>query len=262
MYDPWRKVGRVETDDIMKPWPFHPLAKPNYGDMGEKYLPFPSREIQAVISYDDSDPKVTDIYNPGVGIYPWADDADFAFPSVFGHFPQPGGGKTFEDYKKYKGPNPDAQGRYRNDGDLDIQMAVSCDGIHWIGWIAVLISNWGRTEVPIANSCSSCRDGSAEAAKSTSIISRRTIPTENSGGSNGLGIWGAVMRVVQRLDGFVSVDTDYHGGEPHHALGNLSGPSPGAKPERRHPPEKRAWKWKMRRGNRSKDTQRKTAMKW
>ena len=65
MYNPWRKVGRVETDDIMKPWPFHPLAKPNYGDMGEKYLPFPSREIQAVISYDDSDPKVTDIYNPG-----------------------------------------------------------------------------------------------------------------------------------------------------------------------------------------------------
>ncbi len=212
MYDPWRKVGRVETDDIMKPWPFHPLAKPNYGDMGEKYLPFPSREIQAVISYDDSDPKVTDIYNPGVGIYPWADDAYFAFPSVFGHFPQPGGGKTFEDYKKYKGPNPDAQGRYRNDGDLDIQMAVSRDGIYWDRMdrrpYIELGPDGGPDSKLLLIMPGSIRRGGE--------IYQYYIATNYShgelGGFKRTRNLGAVMRVVQRLDGFVSVDTDYHGG--------------------------------------------------
>jgi hypothetical protein len=45
--------------------------------------------------------------------YPWAEQAYFLFPPACRHFPEP------------------PVGRYGNDGLLDIQVAVSRDGVHW-----------------------------------------------------------------------------------------------------------------------------------
>ncbi len=209
--NPWRKVGRIEMDNILSPWPYEKSSNLNLF-AGPKRLPSVTDQIPTVLSYDKFDPEVTDIYNPGVEYYPWAQDAYFAFPSVYRHFPQAGGGRTFDDYKKYKGPNPDGQGRYINDGVLDIEMAVSRDGIHWdrmdrrpyIGLgtegspdsrIEFILVGWIRRGGEIYQYYLGKNYSHGQ------LISLKRVRN-----------LGAILRVVQRLDGFVSVDTDYHGG--------------------------------------------------
>ena len=39
-WDPWRKVGRIETDDLTKAWSMNPIEKPNYL-WGPERLPLP-----------------------------------------------------------------------------------------------------------------------------------------------------------------------------------------------------------------------------
>ncbi|MCX7598205.1 MAG: hypothetical protein N2512_04985, partial [Armatimonadetes bacterium] len=87
---PLRKVGRTETDDLLSPWPY---------------------DFHHAITYDELDPWETDVYTPCVMQYPWAEDAYFAFPSMYYHFPPP------------------PKSKYENDGLLEIQLAVSRDGV-------------------------------------------------------------------------------------------------------------------------------------
>ncbi len=111
IWDPLRKVGRVETDDIMKPWPYRSLGADAYFIWGKENVAVPSREFSVAFGYDAEDPVPSDHYNPAAVEYPYASHAYFAFPSAYMHFPDP------------------PIGKYGNDGVLDIQMAVSRDGL-------------------------------------------------------------------------------------------------------------------------------------
>ncbi|WP_422931454.1 hypothetical protein [Singulisphaera sp. PoT] len=105
-----RRVGRIETDDLLKPWPFRqtdPLLSP------------PSPEnIQAVLSVDEHDNPHSDLYTNAACLYPYAQDVYLMFPSVFRHF-----SPRQQPWFRFKPGN--------DDGMFEVQMAVSRDGITW-----------------------------------------------------------------------------------------------------------------------------------
>ena len=94
LHRPIRALGRLEVDDIMKPWP--------------------TDQVRTVMTADEHDPPGSDIYHPGgVYQYPYAADAYLMFPLTYQHFRK---GET----------------RTHNDGVNDVQFAASRDGIHWM----------------------------------------------------------------------------------------------------------------------------------
>ncbi|MSU37310.1 MAG: hypothetical protein EXS36_19880, partial [Pedosphaera sp.] len=109
LWDPLRKVGRIETENVMAPWPYRgekvpPNVKPKTG-----YLT--ANEVPLAFGYDDRDPIESDHYTPAGFPYPFADDAYFLFPSAYLHY------------------SISLPKRIANDGPLDVQMAVSRDGV-------------------------------------------------------------------------------------------------------------------------------------
>ena len=73
-------------------------------------------QLPIVIACDDDDPPDMDIYTPSVVKYPGADDVYLATMSMYHHF-------TPDEIDDDLPP--------RNDGLMDIQLAVSRDGISW-----------------------------------------------------------------------------------------------------------------------------------
>ena len=194
IWNPLRKVGRIEMDDPLKPWPFTPARKP-YHIWGKDKIPVPSTEVHTAISYDDHDPEATDLYTPAVHHYPWAEDAYFAFPSTYLHFPGP------------------PEGKYGNDGLLDIQLAISRDGVDFERpfrqpYIALGPEGTGDSKCLYMNQGMIRRDDEIYQYYTGFFHSHGEYVDwpEHRG-------MGAIYRVVQRLDGFVSANADYTGGE-------------------------------------------------
>ena len=75
-----RKIGRMEADDVTKPWPVKQLDKP-YRIWGDDKIPVASYEVPHVFGYDDRDPPNSDHFHPAFVQYPWADRAYFMFAS-------------------------------------------------------------------------------------------------------------------------------------------------------------------------------------
>ena len=107
IWDPLRKVGRIETDDILKPWPYDRSAPAVKFPSGL----YPGKHVPLAFGYDENDPEDSDHYTSAVVRYPWGADAYFMFPSAYLHFPPP------------------PRSKFKNDGPVDIQMAVSRDGV-------------------------------------------------------------------------------------------------------------------------------------
>jgi len=189
VWDPLRKIGRIEMDNILEPWPFTPLEKPFY-IWGEDKIPVPSREVPIVFSYDEKDPPNSDHYNAACIQYPWADDAYFMFPSLYRHFPEP------------------PVGKFGNDGYLDIQMAVSRDGVNWI-------RPSREPYVPVG------LEGALDSSQlymGIGVVRNGDTLYQYYGGYTSthgqLGVegGGSIQRLEQRLDGFMFVDAPLEGG--------------------------------------------------
>ncbi len=105
-----RRVGRIEADDLLKPWPYtptNPLLSP----------PSPSN-VPMVLSADDRDGPFCDLYTNAAHLYPHAQDVYLMFPTPFRHFAPP--------------RQPWFRFQPGNDyGLIEVQMAVSRDGIRW-----------------------------------------------------------------------------------------------------------------------------------
>ena len=149
-------------------------------------------ERKAMLSFDREDPPGLDLYNSAAVKYPWADNAYLIFPSAYWHFPEP------------------PAGEYTNDGIVDIRLATSRDGIHFQ-------YPSRRPFVPLGIKGDF---DSGAIYMSTGIIrhgaelwmfygsqdyERRHAPVLNK--------QGVISRLVLRLDGFVSADAPYQGGE-------------------------------------------------
>lgn len=175
-----RKVGRAESMDLAN-WPNDP---------------------EIVFSYDPDDPVESDHYNPCVIKYPYSPNVYVMFPSAFLH-----------SEKWMKG----AAGTilHTKEGGFDaadIQLAVSRDGIHWNrherrpyvrlgidgsddgGMIFMMIGMLRKgPELWMYYAGEAIRHGDFD------VRTTRRL--------------GVVSRVVQRLDGFISADAAYQGGE-------------------------------------------------
>ncbi len=144
-----------------------------------------------VLAYDEDDPVESDHYNPCVIKYPYAPDVYLMFPSAF-----------FHTSKKETG----------SDGALDIQLATSRDGI-----------NWDRRERRpyVRLGIEESADGGAMymtvgmLSQGSELWMYYTGYQPRHGGydfrkAKRLGV---VSRLVQRLDGFVSADAAWIGGQ-------------------------------------------------
>lgn len=189
VWDPLRKIGRVEMENILEPWPFTPLEKPFY-IWGADKIPVPSREVPIVFGYDEQDPPDSDHYNAACIQYPWADEAYFMFPSLYRHFPEPPAGK------------------WGNDGYLDIQMAVSRDGVRWTRPSRTPYVPMGLEgaldSVQMYMAVGVLRNGDALFQYYGGYNTTHGQPNVENGG--------AIQRLEQRLDGFMFAGTPSEGG--------------------------------------------------
>ncbi len=149
---------------------------------------------QVVFGYDEDDPPDMDFYTNAAVKYPFGQNVYLLFPSAYFHYPEP------------------PLSNYSNDGPLDIRFAVSRDGIHF-----TRPSRAAYIPVGIKGSF----DDSA-LYMAAGMIRRADEIWQYYGGYNfthgaydvaGDRFTGCVSRVVQRLDGFVSADAAYSGGE-------------------------------------------------
>lgn len=189
-----RTVARLEFDDPLD-LPWIPLGEGH--PKAEKFFP-------TVLTCDESDPPDTDLYTPCVHQYPWADDVYFSFTTPYRHYPV---GDTSDTTLEGR----DKQGRRRNDGPIDVQLAVSRDGV-----------NWARPDrrpyVPLG--LKGDYDGGHTYMCLGMIRKGNEIWMYDSPFHRTHGVWGTdvqpdpgLRRLVQRLDGFISADADYTGAE-------------------------------------------------
>jgi hypothetical protein len=184
--DPVFKNGKLVTLPQQMPDPNN-LRKVGRSESAELGAGWPEPEI--TFSYDANDPPGSDHYNPCVIKYPYAARAYFMFPSAMSQYPE----------------NP-------ADGPLDIQMATSRDGITW---------NRLDRRPYVRLGLKGADDGGSIYMTVGMIRKGAEIWMYYSGfpfthGGFNLDTTrnaGVVRRLVQRLDGFVSADAAWSGGE-------------------------------------------------
>ena len=224
--DVLRTVVRFETDNILAPWPVVPTE--NTLKKHKELYPVITDEAQVVLRTDSSDPRPSDYYNPCVVKYPEAPNVYFAFPSMFFHLPEPPMGVELSDDdfirsnateppyvhipQHYDAPASPAMERRnvktRNSGFLDIRLCTSRDGITWDR------SHRG----PYVSLGSECEPDNGSIYMLVGMLVRGGVIyqyyTGNSTWHDGIEEQlSVIMRLEQRLDGFVSADAAYEGGE-------------------------------------------------
>ena len=193
-----RRIGRIETDDPLQPWPYH---KTDHDRMF-----FSTENVDVVLAADDQDDPHSDIYYNASAIYPWAQDAYLMFTSQFRHF-----SPRRNPYIRAR-----EEGKWEDYGMLEVQVAVSRDGIHWSRpsrepyFPAGLPDEWDRWYTVMGPGLA--RRGnyiyqyyySSGRLHDSAIL--RPEYDESAKQLGGVGV------VRQRLDGFISADADHHGG--------------------------------------------------
>jgi predicted GH43/DUF377 family glycosyl hydrolase len=195
-----RSVCRGESEQLDQlPWSYEIKPETDVGPGG--MIPrMNAEELPAVIKPDTIDPEQTDIYTPNVHIYPYADSRVYlAFLPVYRHYP-----KDFQSYGR------DTRGQYKNDGPVEMQLAVSRDGIQWKRYHDPYIS-LGRMDETDGGTVYM---GVGMIRQGDEIWQYYTgSPWTHGSKHYQPELSNAIIRTVQRLDGFVSVDAGHSGGE-------------------------------------------------
>lgn len=193
-----RRIGRIVVDDPLKPWPYRKTENDRMF-MGMD-------NVEPVLSADKDDNPHSDIYYNATSIYPWAGETQLMFTAQFRHF-------SPQRNPAIRMPTP---GQWEDFGMLEIQLAVSRDGIkwdrptrepyfptgladEWDRWYAVMAPGMirrGNYLYQYYNSSGRLHDSAILRPEYEHLVKQ----------VGGLGI------VKQRLDGFVSADADYKGG--------------------------------------------------
>lgn len=193
-----RRIGRIETDDPLKPWPYRKTSNDR--------MFFSTANVAVVLEADAEDDPHSDMYYNASAIYPWAQDVYLMFPSHFRHFsPQ-------------RNPyiRPRVKGAWEDFGMLEVQLAVSRDGVRWSRpsrepYIATgLADEWDRWYAVMGPGLARRGNSIYQYYYSTgrlhdSVILRPEYD-ESAKQLGGVGV------ARQRLDGFVSADADHKGG--------------------------------------------------
>ena len=150
---------------------------------------FPLPEI--VFKRDGNDPPNMDFYTTGTFKYPYAADAYYMFPAAYYHLPSP--------------PHPG------NDGPLDLQFAASRDGHAWVRPDRRPIVRQGF-DGQWNSGCHYAGYGMTRHGDEVSIYFVAQDITHAEYKKRGY-IRGTITRGIYRLDGFMSLDASYSGGE-------------------------------------------------
>ncbi|MCC7262002.1 MAG: hypothetical protein IT369_05685 [Candidatus Latescibacteria bacterium] len=231
LYDPWRDryaayvrafpevggpyhfkrcVARTETRDLYAlPWP-HGTNPANQKPAGHDF-PYINDELPIVLGPDGDDPPQTDLYNPCVHVYPWAQEVYLAVPAMY---------RCWGYGRVNLSAGRDHRGDFANDGLFETQLAVSRDGVQFTRYRvpylqAGQVRNRAGSEGDL--DCGLMMMGIGMLRRGDELWQyylgcRRTHETREQGqreGRRGEGLF----RVVQRLDGFVSVDAGPGDGE-------------------------------------------------
>ncbi len=143
---------------------------------------------------DERDPPATDVYTPCVNPYVWADDATFAFPAVYRH------------YDGQDSHGRDHRGQISNDGSLEVQLAVSRDGVAFDRLRTPYVGPGLMEESQLGGTV----------YMGVGLVRRGNfIYQYNAEGActHHVDDWDVrIWQAKQRLDGFVSVDAEPDGG--------------------------------------------------
>ncbi len=187
---PWRRaVARWETDDLTSLDGWQLTDSPV--DLGGLRL---TSELPTVLALDDQDPPDMDIYTPSIVKYPAADDVYISTFSTYRHFTE--------------AEILDAEPRW-NDGLMEIQLAVSRDGIAWDRPDRrpyVRIDSDGPRSKMIYSALGMVIRGRSIYQYGTAYDQSHGLKRKNNPA-------GQVIWTEQRLDGFVSADAAYGGGQ-------------------------------------------------
>ncbi|MBI4581210.1 MAG: hypothetical protein HY718_16020 [Planctomycetes bacterium] len=188
-----RAVGRIETDDLLKPWPVAANAE-------QETLYATANQVKMVFWADGWD-GFADFYTDAPVIYPYAQDVYLMFPTFFRHF-HPSRQPWFPRFDDANGP-------------LETVLAVSRDGIHWDRVDRSAYVPMGRNDqedrMRTMTGLGMVRAGNDlyqyywyTGNLHDSVLLRDDMPPmPNRSG---------LIAVCQRLDGFVSAEVDYRGG--------------------------------------------------
>ena len=196
----WRRVVcRAETSSLTeKPWPFrrNPVrpTHPRYGMYGQLM-----DELPVVLRADELDPDPCDVQTSAVHQYEYADDVYLAFPCFYRY------------YDGFASHGRDHRGTRANDGPLEVQLAVSRDGVSFDRFREPYVGP-GRIGEPdggtLFGGIGMIRRGddlyqyymASPDTHNGPVVARASHKPRS------------IMRVVQRLDGFVSADVGPEGG--------------------------------------------------
>jgi hypothetical protein len=180
-----------------------PLGNPLpwYLDNGPLEPPGVGLEFPLVFTPDPRlDPPGTDVYVLKATKYAWAPDTYLAFPSIYFQY-EADGPKTRRAWR--------AENRNRGSGVIEVQLAVSRDGLNWKRYPRPVYVGLGK------------HDGlDLQMIYMAQGLVRRgdEIWQYYLGDANFHSAWNEdaskrrIYRAVQRIDGFVSADTPYTGG--------------------------------------------------
>ncbi len=109
-----RRICRIETDDPLKPWP--------YADSDRDVMWLTPERTNVVLQADGEDDPYSDMYYNSATFYTRARDVYLMFPTMFRHFSP----------ERQPFIRPREPGQWEDYGLLEVQLAVSRDGIHWV----------------------------------------------------------------------------------------------------------------------------------
>jgi hypothetical protein len=194
-----REVARAESAELVAAWPFTPTPGREKSESG-LYGGLES-ELPIVLAPDERDPPGTGVYTPNVHLYPWADQVYLAFPEMY----------RLRDEIDSHGRDQRGMRGTANEGPLDIGIAVSRDGIDFNRFRTPYVRLGRIGEIDGGT----MYIGVGMIRKGDEIWQYSTVsPHTHHGFFKRLaGTDGGIRRLVQRLDGFVSIDAGYDGGE-------------------------------------------------
>lgn len=206
-----RVAVRTDTANLMDmPWPFR--RNPGRPVSPNGCYSYPEDEMEVVLAADAKDAPRTDLYNPCVHLYPYAQDAYLAFPSMF---------RTYGYGQRENSHGRDFRGKSDGDGQFEVHLAVSRDGIRFERFRTPylkpgLVSD--RYGIDGDPDCGLPIMGIGMIRRGDELYqyyvgSRRTHIGEQTARDRGIRGEDRVFRIVQRLDGFVSADAGSEGGE-------------------------------------------------
>ena len=217
-----RRFVRSEVKDLFSPWPFTHVSGQMTREAGQKERVQSDRldpwfldngpltppgfgiDLPTGFATDETfDPPGTDVYVTDAVKYPWAPDAYMAFPSIYFHYNNDGPA-TRQALGK--------QDRKRGSGVVEVQLATSRDGLSWTRYprpaYAGIDDGGTNTEHELFMVAGLVRRGNEI---------WQFLTGHPGNGMNYHSSWvknpySPVYRMVQRLDGFVAAEADYHGG--------------------------------------------------